>query len=163
MALYPVSGCKIFIGGVVQEKSVDWVAGDFTSQTWVEISKWTQMGQIGDSAQLITSDIIAEGRTKKAKGTRNAGSMQNVFNVDALDPGQIAFLAGEKTDDNYAFKIELNDAPVVGPAPFASIRYFIGLIMQAQETGGGANTVQAMNGLVEINSNIVKVPAGPGT
>lgn len=162
MALYPVAGNKIYIGGPVEEKSEDWVAADFAGQTWVEISKWTQMGGIGDAASLITSDIISEARTKKAKGTRNAGSMQNVFNIDALDPGQIALIAAEKTNDNYAFRIVMNDAPVVGADPTPSERMFIGLVMSQSETGGGANTVQGLNATIEINSNIVRVAAAAG-
>ena len=161
MALYPVAGCKIYIGSAVEEKSADWVEADFAAQTWVRISKWTQMGGIGDAASLITSDIIDEERTKKAKGTRNSGSMQNVFNVDDLDPGQIALIAAEKTNDNFAFKIELNDAPVVGASPKPSQRLFIGLVMSQAEAGGGANTVQGVNATIEINSNIVRKAASP--
>jgi hypothetical protein len=35
--------------------------------------------------------------------------------------------------------------------------------MQAQEAGGGANTVQTLNATVEINSNIATTAATPGT
>jgi len=160
--LYPVSGCKFYIGGAVEEKDTAWVAADFTAQAWKEVKKWTQMGPIGPAAQLITSDIIGEEYTKKAKGTRNNGSMQNVFDVDNLDEGQIALLAAEQTRNNYAFRVVLNDAPVAGTAPAPSERLFIGLVMSAQEQGGGANTVQALNATVEINSNIVRVAATAG-
>jgi hypothetical protein len=50
MSLYPVAGCKIFIGGVLSDKNADFVASDFTSQTWTEIDGWEQMGAIGDTA-----------------------------------------------------------------------------------------------------------------
>ncbi len=154
--LYPVAGCKIFIGGVLATKAVDFVAADFTSQTWVAIDGWSQMGAIGDSAALITSSIISRGRDLKQKGTRNAGSMQNVFAQIDSDPGQIALIAAEKSPSNYAFKIEFNDAPVGGTP---SQRLFVGLVTTAQEAGGAANTVRNLNSTVEINSNIVSVAA----
>lgn len=159
MALYSVAGCKFYIGTALDTKTTNFTAVDFTSITWVEVAKWTEAGPMGDTAALITSQIISQGRDEKQKGTRNAGSMQNVFASLPTDPGQIALIAAEKTDDNYAFKVELNDKPAVGAAPKNSLRYFVGLVMSAQETAGGANTVRNLNSTVEINSNIVSVAA----
>lgn len=162
MSLYPVAGCKLFIGGVIADKDDDFSASDFTSQTWTEIKGWSQMGPIGDTAELISTNVIDGNRTKKMKGTRNAGSMQNVFAVIPTDPGQIALIAAEQSGENFAFKVELNDKPSTGTAPKASQRLFIGLAMSAQEAGGEANTVRNLNGTIEINSNIVPVAATTG-
>ncbi len=113
MALFPVAGAKIYIGGQMDEQSADFVASDFASQVWTEIKKWTQMGSIGDKATLITALLIAEGREKKAKGTKNAGSMQNIFAIEPLDPGQQALIAAVASAQNYAFKIAFADTPAV--------------------------------------------------
>ncbi|MBN8956820.1 MAG: hypothetical protein J0H17_09605 [Rhizobiales bacterium] len=161
MALYPVAGCKIFIGGVLADKSADFVEADFASQTWKEISGWSQMGPIGDTAQVITTSLIGSDRDKKQKGTRNAGSMQNVFAAMDTDEGQIALIGASQARSNYAFKVELNDKPV-GAAPTPSQRLFIGLVMSAQEQGGGANTIRNLESTIEINSNIVRVAAATG-
>ncbi|WP_018900422.1 hypothetical protein [Rhizobium sp. 2MFCol3.1] len=157
--LYPVAGCKIYIGPAMDLPDEDVDASDFTAITWTEIKKWTQMGGFGDASALITTSLIDQGRDVKQKGTRNAGSMANVFAVAATDPGQIAVIAAEKTNQNYPFKIELNDKPAVGASPKNSLRYFVGLVTSANEQGGEANTVQNMNVTVEINSNIVRVAA----
>lgn len=157
MALYPVAGCKIYIGGVLADKSTDFIASDFSGQTWVEIDGWETMGGIGDKAETITTQLINRGRDIKQKGTANAGAMQNMFAIVSGDAGQAAFLAAAapSNKNNYAFLIDLNDA--VGGAP--SKRYFIGLAMTSEESGGGANTIQKISGTIEINSNIVKVAA----
>jgi len=156
MALYPVAGCKIYIStNLFPEQSADVVAGDFTSVVWLEIKKWTQMGAYGDAAQLISTDLIGEGRTKKQKGTKNAGSMANTFATDVSDTGQQKLLTAAGSYDNYAFKVELNDKITT----VNSTRLFYGLVMSAQQAGGGANTVQTLNATVEINSNIVAVAA----
>lgn len=160
--LYPVAGCRFYIGSAMELEDGDMVAADFASVTWVEVKKWTQMGAFGDTAALITTQLIDQGRDVKQKGTRNAGQMQNVFAVAAADPGQVALIAAEKTLQNYPFKIELNDKPAVGSAPTNSLRYFMGLVMSASEQGGAANTVQLLNATVEINSNIVPVAAAAG-
>lgn len=161
MSLYPVAGCKIYIGGALADKAIDFVAADFTSQTWVLIDGWSQMGPIGDTSQLITTALINRGRDVKQKGTKNSGSMANVFAKIDADAGQVALLAAERTRNNYAFKIELNDTPAA-PDSTPSQRLFIGLVMGAQEQGGEANTIRNLNSTIEINSNIVSVAAVEG-
>lgn len=161
MSLYPVAGSKLYIGGVLADKATDFVAADFTSQTWTLIDGWEQMGAIGDTAQIITTSLINRGRDIKQKGTRNAGSMQNVFAIVPADAGQIALIAAEKTVSNYAFKVEFPDTPV-GDAPTPSQRLFVGLVTSAQEAGGEANTVMKLNATIEINGNIVPVAADTG-
>lgn len=157
--LYPVAGCKIYIGAAMDIPTGDVDAADFTAVVWQEIGKWTQMGTFGDAAALITTQVISEARDIKQKGTRNAGQMQNVFAVDAADLGQIALIAAEKTNLNYPIKVELNDKPAVGAAPKNSQRLFLALVTSAEEAGGAANTVQNLNSTFEINTNIVRVAA----
>lgn len=149
---------KIFIGEVKAFSGTDFVASDFTTgtPTWTEIKGTTNLGGAGDEAQLITSDQVGSGRTRKIKGTRNAGSMQLVCDIDTTDPGQIALIAAEKSDDSFAFKIEFNDAPS-GGTPGA--RYFTAFVMSAREQYEEANSVMKLNATLEIDSNIVRVAA----
>lgn len=161
--LYAVAGQKLYIGSAaVDLQDDDLVEADFSAVTWIEIKHWTQMGAIGDAAALITTPLIDRARDYKQKGTRNAGQMQNIFVLQRADAGQAALIAAEATDLNYPFKLEGNDEPAVGSNPTPSIRYFHGLVMSAQEAGGGANTAQTLNSTIEINSNIVVVNASAG-
>ncbi|MGO4839403.1 phage tail tube protein, partial [Rhizobiaceae sp. 2RAB30] len=154
MALYPVAGCRISIGTAVDPASADLAVADFQSiTTWKEIKGWTQMGDFGDTAELISTQVINSDRDRKMKGTKNAGSMQNVFASDPSDEGQLALIAASKTKSNYPIKIELNDKPAEGTAPKNGIRYFHALVMNAVEAGGGANAVRNLNSTLEINSN----------
>ncbi|MEX2739914.1 hypothetical protein AB3480_00445 [Rhizobium mongolense] len=236
--LYPVAGSKIYIGPAVNSvpDDADVDATDFASTVFTEVKGWQTMGAIGDAATLISEDIISQGRTLKAKGTRNAGSMQNNFIILPDDAGQIALIAAEATDFNYPFKMTFDDAPpvkssvvtmtiaapgviswtahglaagtpvkfsttgalptglvagttyyVVSPTtdafsvaatpggapitttgtqsgvhtattvPVGTIKYFYGIVMTAQEQGGGANTARLLQGNVEINSPVVTV------
>lgn len=161
--LLAVAGSKIYIGGVKASQAANFVAGDFSGESWTEIDGWTQMGVIGDAAQVITSSLINRGRDVKQKGTKNAGSMQNTFAVIGDDTGQAALLAALGTSDNYAFKLLFDDAATspASPAPVGTIKYFVGLVISAQEAGGAANTVRTMNTTIEINSNVVTVAPNP--
>lgn len=160
--LFPVAGCHIYIGEATPTQLTDFVEADFITSPdqFVEIDGWSQMGASGDAAALITTQLINRNRDIKQKGTSNAGSMQNVFAVIDDDPGQIALIAAAEGANkaNYAFKIVYNDASgASGSEP--SVRYFVGLVMGAQEAGGQANTIRNLNATVEINSNVVKVAA----
>ena len=111
--LYPVAGARFYIGPAVtsvpDDPDVD--VTDFAGLTWTEVKGWQTMGSIGDSATLISEDIINSGRTLKAKGTKNAGSMQNNFIVQPEDDGQIALIAAANSSYNFPFRIVMDDAP----------------------------------------------------
>jgi hypothetical protein len=137
---------------VKQSQIADFIESDFSGEVWTEIDGWSQMGAIGDAAQVITKSLINRGRDYKQKGTSNAGSMQNVFSILEDDPGQLAVIAAAEpaNKDNYAFRIDLSNG---------AKRYFVALAMSSQEAGGEANTISDMNVTLEINSNVVKVAA----
>ncbi len=234
--LFAVAGAKFSIGmAAMAAPTVDVVEADFSAVTWQEVADWTQCGSIGDTAALITTQVISRGRDVKQKGTRNAGSMQNVFAINSSDPGQIALIAAERTRNNYPFRIDWDDVPgavpfaatitiaspgvitkiahglTIGrkiifsttgalptgltagteyyvkavpdadtftvsatptgtaiattgtqsgthtatPTPIGTTNYFIGLVMSAQQAGGGPNTVRSLNATVEVNSNVI--------
>lgn len=154
--IFATAGSKLFIGGPLAPKSGNFVENDFNGQSWVEVG-WTEnLGQFGDESSEITFDAIGEGRTQKLKGTRNAGNMSLVCGVDYEDEGQIALRAAEGLPNDFAFKVEFNDAPVGGTP---SERYFIAKVMSASEQLDTANNVVRLNATLGINSNIVRVNA----
>ena len=114
MPIFATAGAKVFIGGVLDAKSVDFVAADFTSQTWTQVNHLESIGTFGDTATEITFDDIGLNRTQKLKGTKNAGNLEMVAGINYADAGQIALLAAEKSIHDYAFKVEFKDAPEGG-------------------------------------------------
>lgn len=161
--LFATAGTKVSVGPAKAFTGTDFTATDFTtgSPTWTRVLGTTNIGSAGDTAELITSNQIDTGnpevsRTRKMKGSRNAGSMQLVCDLDYADPGQLALVAAEKTKESYAFKVEFNDAPVGGTP---SVRYFVALVMSASEQLDEANNVMKLNATLEIDSNIVRVAA----
>ncbi|MCR5856572.1 hypothetical protein [Mesorhizobium sp. J428] len=156
--LFATAGAKLHIGAIKTFAGTDFVATDFTtgSPTWTEIGGTTNLGSVGDVSELITSNQIGAARTRKAKGTRNGGSMQVVCDLDYADAGQLAVVAAEKTHDSYAFRLTFNDAPAGGTP---SIRYFTAFVMSAAEQFDEANSVMKLNSTLEVDSNIVRVAA----
>ena len=156
--LFATAGSKLYIGAAMAFDGTDLIASNFTTPLTaaVEIKGTTNLGSAGDTSELITSNQIGENRTRKLKGTRNAGSMQVVADLDYADAGQLALIAAEKTRHSYAFRLVFNDAPVDGTP---SERLFVAFVMSAAEQFDEANSVTKLNATLEIDSNIVRVAA----
>lgn len=161
MPIFATAGSRVFIGGVLPAQSADFTASNFSGETWVEITSLENIGKFGDTSTEIPFDDIGAARTKKLKGTRNAGNLELVMGIDYSDAGQLALLAAEKTTYDYAFKVEFNDKPT-GISPTNSIRYFIAKVMMAEEALDTANNVMKLNATLAVNSNIVRVAATTG-
>lgn len=154
--IFATAGARLSIGGALAAQTTDFVLGDFAGQSWIAINWMENIGAFGDEAANITFDAIEQQRTQKLKGTRNAGDMTLVCGIDYEDAGQIALRAAEAEPNNFAFKVQFNDAPLGGTP---SERYFVGLVMSARETLDTANNVMKLNATIGINSNIVRVNA----
>ncbi|KQU96436.1 hypothetical protein [Devosia sp. Root105] len=111
--LYPVAGCKYYIGPAIELPDDDITEATFTGIAWTQVKSWLEAGNLGDAAALITTPVIDRSRDIKQKGTRNAPSRQDNFGVVPSDPGQMAMIAAEQTDYNYPIRCVLNDEPVV--------------------------------------------------
>lgn len=156
MTIYKTAGTRLYIGGPLAAKSSDFEEADFASQAWVEIDETEGLGSAGDTSAEITFDGINSSRTRRLKGTKNAGTMDVVCGLDPADPGQIALIAAERTNRDYAFRLVLDDAPV-GGSP--SERMFVAQVGSAAEQYDTANSVMKLNASLWINSNIVKIDA----
>lgn len=159
MTIYSTAGAKVFVGAAKASQTTDFVAADFTGESWTEIGSLESIGSVGDTSSEITFDDISKARTLKLKGSRNAGNMELVAGINYSDAGQIAMIAAEKTPNDYAFKIEFNDKPATGASPKNSQRLFIAKVMSAAEALDTANSVMKVTFSLGVNSNIVRVNA----
>lgn len=153
--IFATAGSKIFIGGVMENKLSDFVLIDYAGQSWVEVGWAESIGEFGDEASEITFDAIGQARTQKLKGSRNAGTMAARFGISPGDPGQILMRDAENGPQDYAFRIDFNDA--LSPTGTPSQRYFIAKVMSAREVLDTANNVVRLNASLGVNSNIVQV------
>lgn len=116
MTIFATNGSKIYIGGTITIPAGDMNQASFAGQSWVEIGETENLGTFGDTSAEITFDSINANRTRRLKGTRNAGNLELVCGLDYTDAGQLALIAAEKTIHDYAFRVVFNDAPAVRTA-----------------------------------------------
>jgi len=152
------SGSKFYISTTAAASTVDDVAG-YEALTFTEVEEIEDLGNIGDVSTEVTGAAIGDSRIRKAKGARNAGTMNVIcFDTVPLDAGQTALIAAEKTYDNYAFKIEF-PPPLTGTA---EIQYFRGLVMSNELRLGTNDNIRRRAYNIGVNSAVTIDPATPG-
>jgi hypothetical protein len=149
------SGTRVFIGAAATS-SIDTIAEFEATSGWVEIGLVESVGEYGDQANKVTFEALGDGRVRKSKGARDAGTLAIVCGHDPTDTGQAALVAAEATNVNYMFKVILPD----GPAGYSdTIQYFRGLVMGKRLNVGNNENIVRKNFSVEINSAVLEDPA----
>lgn len=125
---------------------------------WIEIEEVEDFGTIGDSAESVTFTAVGNRRVRKFKGSKDAGTQELVCGRDPLDDGQEQLIVCEKTDFNYAFKIELNDARA--DTFSKSEMYYAGMVMSNPTNMGNVSNVVRRNFSIGVNTAVYEVASG---
>jgi hypothetical protein len=152
MAVVTASGSKLYIGASVTKSAADTLAEFSAMSSWTEIGEVQNLGQIGDSANIVNFVSLSDGRVRKLKGARDAGTLALVCGRDPLDAGQVACVAAEATASEYAFKLVANDKPNASGTP--TTHFFRGIVTSKQESYGAADDVVTVTFNVQVNSEL---------
>ncbi|WLB14831.1 phage tail tube protein (plasmid) [Bradyrhizobium elkanii] len=150
------SGTRYFIGPAGTAAQFDTLAEFEAVSVWTEIGLVENGGEYGDEASAVTGAALGDGRIRKAKGARDAGTLALVCFHDPLDAGQAALAAAEQTNDNYVFKVVLPDGPV---GYSDTIEYFRGLVMSRRKQVNTNDNIIRLMVNIGINSEIFSDPA----
>jgi hypothetical protein len=153
MAISSDTGWKFYIGPVYTAATD--TAGEFAALTYVEVGEVESIGPFGDTAAISSFRALANTRTRKTKGTRDAGNVEIVVGRDPLDAGQIAMRAAEQTKFAYAFKIEANDKL---DANDTNTFFYFGALVAARPVAAGTDAVRERYQLA-IDTAIYDIPA----
>lgn len=153
MTISTGSGVRLYIGGVNNNRESD--LADYVADSYIEIGEVEDGGEFGDESEVVTFTSLADGRVRKLKGARDAGTMQIVVGDDTTDEGQQALEAAEAEPHDYNLKVVLNDAITLGGS--GSTHYFTGKVMSKRRTGIQSNSVVRRQFTIGINSAITEV------
>jgi hypothetical protein len=147
---------QVWIGPVAAD-TVD-TSAEFVALTpYVAVGFLETLSEYGDESSDVTANVINEGRTRHAKGTRDAGTLTITCFVKPDDVGQLALKAAQLTSNRYAIKISPRDRLTSGGTD--SISYFRGMIRSARKGALSANDPQRIVFMVGIDSDIIEVDA----
>lgn len=153
MTVFTTAGAKIHISTVARASTVVDLA-TYAALTYTEVKEVQNLGELGDEAATVTFLSVGDSRTRKLKGSRDAGTMTVVCGRDPLDPGQLAMRAAEGTKFEYAFKVTLADA---ADANDTSSTYYFGALVGSRREGlGGADDVTTITFALLINTEIIE-------
>lgn len=158
--IFTATGAKLYIGPSVT--SATDTASEYAALTpWTEVGMIETLGEFGDESSEVTFAVLGDGRIRKAKGARNAGTLAITVGHVADDTGQAAMIAAEATYSNYAFKVVLPNR--LNATGTDEIQYFRGLVMSKRQNVGGNDNVVRRTFNLGVNSEIVVVAATAGT
>lgn len=157
--IFTATGAKFFIGPSVT--SATDTASEFGALSgWTEVGLVETIGEYGDESSAVSFNAIGDGRTRKAKGARDAGTLAVTCAHDAEDDGQQALVAAEASYSNFAFKVVLpNRLTATGTD---EINYFRGLVMSKRRNVGGNDNVVRVTFNIGVNSPIIEVAPTAG-
>lgn len=125
----------------------------FDALTYTNCGEATDLPEYGPNVQVVEHNPLATGVTEKYKGFINYGSMSIGLAYDANDAGQVILsdgVTGATKNDPHSIRITYQDG---------SIDYFIAGIFSYTKAPGSANSIVGSTVQVEINSDVVYVPA----
>jgi len=156
--IFTATGTKVSIGASVAATPAN--AAAYAALSWTEIGMISNIGEVGDESSMVTFAVLGDGRIRKAKGARDAGTLALVVARARDDAGQVALEAAEGTYLNYPFKIELpNKLNATGTN---EIQYFKGLVGSKRLNIGANDTVVTNTYSIAVNSPIVVVEPTAG-
>lgn len=151
--IFTATGAKFYIGPSVAATPAN--AAAYAALSWTEVTLVESLGDYGDESAEVTGAALGDGRMRKAKGARNAGTVELVAFHAADDLGQQAVEAAEATYNNYAFKVVLPNRLTTGGTD--QIDYFKGLVRSKRMSVGNNDNLVRKHYSIALNSAITTV------
>jgi hypothetical protein len=157
MAVNTAQGSKLYIGSEDANDSVDTQA-EYEAQSWTEIGEVEDIGEFGDQWNTTEFAALADGRVRRFKTTKDAGTLNLVVGFSSGNAGQAAVKAAFASKNNYTVKITLNDAGTGSPSSPTTF-YFRAQVLGDRLVVGKNDNVVRKNIPLAINSDLIEVAA----
>lgn len=147
----PASGSKLFIGTT---------ATNGASDSYTQVAEIINMGEFGRVYAPITYDSLSNRNTIKFKGQRDDGNMQlQLGKADVTDAGQVAIKVALDNDQDFNFKVELNDSSEVTGATPTTFIFKAKVMSYTTNIGAPNNVVSSSCSLALTSGSIIETLA----
>lgn len=151
------TGCTISIGTVLA--APNGTAAEYAADTYASVGDVESIGRFGDKRASVTFAALSDGRMRKARGTADAGDSEVVYAHVTANSGQdaiyAAFNATSQSNDEFNFRIQLNDLISTSPTTF----YFRARIMGREVLEIVNDGVVRVAATLAINTTVLEVAA----
>ena len=121
-------------------------AADFAALEYAEIGGVVSMGEVGDTAEDVSYNLLKGGRTKHVNGVRDVGDIAVAAEYDEQDAGQIVVEEAANTNDKHYWKIE---------DPDGAVTYFVGLAANLTNTERNPSSYKGIEFVIRTQSGLV--------
>ena len=123
-------------------------ATGFNALTMTLVGEVTDLGEVGREYNVVNHNPISDRRTKKIKGSYNAGSIALQFGRDFADAGQQLLFAAVASDAEYSMVIILQNGKKL---------YFTGLVTSFKTSVGSVDQITAGTCQIELQGDVLEV------
>jgi hypothetical protein len=119
-------------------------AAGYGALTFTTIGEVTDLGEFGRDFALVTHNPLGSRGTVKKKGSFNEGTMDMKVGLDIADAGQILAKAAAASDNDYSFKVVIQDG---------TIFYFRAQVMSFKPNVGSVDQITQASIKLELTTN----------
>lgn len=119
-------------------------AAGYAALTFSNIGEITDLGEFGREYNLVTHNPVGDRGTVKLKGSFNEGQMTLQLGLDNSDAGQALAKDAVESDNNYSFKLTLQDG---------SVYYFQAQVMSFKISVGNVDQVTSATIMLELTTS----------
>lgn len=132
---------------------------DFQNDTFQDVGEVSSVASFGNQFNEVTFTALGDSRTRKFKGSQDAGTIEVQAAFDSGDSGQTAMddAHDDDSNDTYNFRVVLNDAETSGGSGTAF--YFFGKVMNRQVGDISNDNITQVTYTVAIDSDIFQEDA----
>jgi len=143
------AGSKLFISAdlpdALDDEGFEGVSG------WEKIARITDLGSLEQAFTPVEFNDVEMRDTYTLKGTRTPVELTIEIGRVADDAGQNLVLTALESDNDYSFKIEIQDGTTFG---------FVGKVLSANLNLGDANAITGRSVTIRLNSRLIEIEAG---
>lgn len=134
------------LSGVSGSPATEDVAG-YEALSLVEVGKVISIGEVGDTSEDVTFDLLKTGRRSHVNGVKDLGEIAVAIEFDGSDAGQTMIEAANNTNTTHSFAITDADGYTY---------YFQGLVANFRYTERTASTYKGATFVIRGQTGITE-------
>lgn len=120
----------------------------YEALSYTEVGKIVSIGELGDTSEDISFDLLKPGRKTHVNGVKDIGEVPIVLETDTADAGQVILEAANNGNVTHSFRVTDSDGEDV---------YFQGLVANMRDNERTASNYKGKSGVLRGQSGITRV------
>ena len=145
MSIQTAAGTTLGVSAVLPASQT---SGAYAALTFTAVGEIVDNGSFGKTYNEVSFTALSDRRKRKFKGSYDVGSLQLQLGRDMADAGQDVLRAALESDNDYAFKVTLQNG---------EITYFQAKVMSFQTKVGSVDNIVGADCTLGINTDIIEV------